>query len=61
MLEKQTNVSYQEAKNNKTYLWEESWDYVVNRLRSASLDEVVVRPSDFTTWIKTTLQIKNGK
>lgn len=61
MLEKQTNVSYQEAKNNRTYLWEESWDYVVNRLRSASLDEVVVRPSDFTTWIKTTFQIKNGK
>ena len=41
MLEKQTNVSYQEAKNNRTYLWEESWDYVVNRLRSASLDEEV--------------------
>ncbi|MEK3532603.1 hypothetical protein AAA435_11485 [Lactobacillus crispatus] len=61
MLEKQTNVSYREAKNNRTYMWDESWDYVVNRLRSASLDEVVVRPSDFTTWIKTIFQIKNGK
>lgn len=30
MLEKQTNVSYREAKNNRTYMWDESWDYVVN-------------------------------